>query len=279
MKATTSHYETASFIIRHFAKVLIVALMFFPFIFALALQKAYSQDYVMMPETRSVGRAPASFMPADHVENAPLKKEIWLNQVMVHDDDGVLENMRQEYEHWQIQDEYARNWNLSSTGLYDTPNDQDRVRFFERNFVRYIDRRISGEVRRAEEGSTLHTVGQVQEALRPNTTVEVSPSFRFRFRARILEREATMLVENPWVDADAKVSARGDLELNVQKDFDHGFHARIYYKVDENFYITSIEKRLSDHWRGRLSSTQQDDTVAFTSDADTRFQLLFSQRF
>jgi hypothetical protein len=262
---TVSSYTSASFI-------LIIGLLFL---------EANAQEFVLKrnQEDTVVGRAPASFMPSDDIESAPLEQQLWIDRMMVPDHAGVLERMRAEYEGWQVQQEYARNWNLDSTGLYEHPTDHQKRRYLERNFFRYVDRRISGEVRNAEEGSTFHTVGQVQDALRPNATVELLPSFRFRFRARILEGQASVLVDNPWVDCDAMVNAKGDIEVNLRKDLYWGVSAGIHYKIDDGEWETHIQKPLARNLYGRVTSLQRDSEMAFSNQSDATVQLVFSQPF
>lgn len=253
-------------------KVLIWGLIFFPVIFAFVLKQANAQDIV--------GRVPASSVPADYVDAPPIEQDLWINRVMVEDDAGVLREMREDFQEWDETDRYAEYWNLSSTGLFVTPDEGQRRTYLSKRFLKYIDKRISGEIKQAEEGSTFHKIGKAQEALKPNTTVEFSPMFRFKFRARVLDREANMIVENPWVDCNAKVNLKGDMEINVIKNFSEvGVNAHLYYKVDEGQWVTTLSRSITNELSTSLSSTQNHGKMAFTEDADTRLQFNYYAPF
>jgi hypothetical protein len=271
-----------SFLSRHILKVLILGLLFFPLIFSFVLKKVNAQEYVLQSkstEHKNSGRMPASFVPNDDVEMAPIEQELWINRIMIEDDAGVLTRIQQNLRAWEETDEHARNWNLTSTGLFVTPTDDQRRSYLNREILQYIDKRVSGEVRRAEEGSALHTVGQVQEALKPNTTVEVSPLLKMRFRARVIQREVTLLVENPWVECNAKANLKGDLELNFAKNLDFGVRANVFYKISEGYWVTSFSRAITNNVTGVISSYATDNQMAFSDEADTSIQLVFSQAF
>lgn len=277
-----STYNQISFLAKHLLKVIIIGLLFFPLIFSLVLKKVYAQDYVLQSqgnEHKSAGRMPASFVPNDDVALAPMEQELWINRVLIEDDAGVLSRMQQNFKSWEQTDKYAEQWNLSSTGLYVTPTDEERKSYLSKELLQYIDKRVSGEVKRAEEGSALHTVGQVQEAMKPNTTVEVSPLLKFRFRARVIQREVRLLVENPWLECNAKANLSGDLEVNLAKNLDYGVRANLFYKVNEGYWVTSFSKSLTNNLSGVVSSYATDKQMAFSEDANTTVQLVFSQPF
>ena len=263
--------------LRNLFRILGLAIVAFPFILILFLKQSRAQEYVLK---KDIGRKPASVMPADDVEIAPLEQKLWINRVLVEDDAGVMRKIKNNLQKWETTDDYARNWNLSSTGLYVTPTEDQRKTYLSKQLLKYVDKRISGEVKSAEEGSALHTVGQVQEALKPNTTVEVSPLLKFRFRARVLEREARMIVENPWFEYDAQVGLDGYAVMNMRKRFDQlGLSANIVYKVSEGNWETYIDKSITQNISSRLSSTQSDNTMAFTGEADTVLSFVYSSPF
>lgn len=263
--------------LRNLFRILGLAIIVFPFILIVFLKQSRAQEYVLK---KDIGRKPASLMPADDVGTVPLEQKLWVNRVLIEDDAGVMRQIKNDLLSWDRTDTYARNWNLSSTGLFVTPTDDQRKTYLSKQILKYADKRISGEVKRAEEGSTLHKVGQVQEALKPNTTVEVSPLLKFRFRARVLEREARMIVENPWFEYDAKISLSGYAEMNMRKRFDqYGLSANIVYKVSEGHWETYIDKSITQKISSRLSSTQSDKTMAFTGEANTVLSFVYSSPF
>ena len=114
-------------------------------------------------------RGPANYIPDDEISISPIKNTLWLDKVFVKDDAGVLENVRRDIQRWQDDEEYRQNWGIDRFGAQAAPTDLQKKQYLSRQALRYLDKRLTGEVKKAEKGSTLHKVGTVQKALKPNT--------------------------------------------------------------------------------------------------------------
>ena len=214
-------------------------------------------------------RAPASAFD-EEVLTVPLEQKAFVQTLFTEDDAGVMKGMRDNLQGWNDVEEYAKKWDLESTGLYKTPTDKEKQKYLSKNLLRYADKRLSGEIRNAEEGSTMHSVGQVEKSLRPNATVAVSKYISFKFKVRVLQGKAIMEVRNPWIDCNATVGANGKAKVITKKDFKQlGTSTGVEYDVKEAQWIAFVDQEISKNIKARLSSTTQPDG----NDADKRIEL------
>ncbi len=233
-------------------------------------------------KSHKIGRAPANFIPDTEIEPVPIENRIWLQNLLVEDNHGVLAGIRANLQSWEQTEEYAKNWNLESTGLYKTPSTATKKAFLNKWLLKYFDKRLAGEIKNSEEGSTLHTVGQVHQTLRPNTEVGISKKIKVKFKARLLQGRAIARVENPWVDADATIKMTGEVNVNMRKELKEiGVSAGINYNANEGRYLAHVDKKLTDKITARISSNQEDDKVMFDTDesVDKRLEFFFTTPF
>lgn len=221
-----------------------------------------------------------NFVPSDDVISTPIQKQHWAKGLMKEDNKGVLISIKKQIKQWEQTEEYARNWHLASTGMFDIADTDTKVDYLKRQGLRYLDKRITGEMKNAEKGTAMATVGQVHEALRPSTNVDIAPNIRMRFKARVLQGEASMNVENPYVESKTYVRVNGDITTELGKSFDKlGLRAQLNYRVDNGEYRALLNQRLSDHWSAEVISQQEDDKILFSKDTDQVYQLLYSAPF
>jgi len=110
-------------------------------------------------------RGPSNFIPQDELYTAPIENKPWINYVFVETNEGNLNAMKDQFDEWSEREEYVKNWNLESTGMYDIADQKKRKNYFNRQLLKYADKRLSGEVKNAEEGSNFHKIGQVEKAV------------------------------------------------------------------------------------------------------------------
>ena len=223
-------------------------------------------------------RGPNSYVPADEVEVVPsLEQESWMNKILVEDNSGVLRGVRNDIKNWEEKDEYAKLWNLKSTGLYETPNQAAKKQYLDKKILKYVDKRISGEVKNAEEGSALHRVGQVQKALKPNAEAQISKRIKLKFKARVLQQKAIVRVDNPWVDYNSEINADGQVQMNMHKDIKSlGVKTNVQYQLSEETWVATVDRPLNAQWTARVSSSQTDKDMAFSEDSNRTVQLLYN---
>lgn len=254
--------------------------------------------------TVSTGRAPASvYTSNEELIPIPAERESWLAGIMVEDDAGVMRGVRDQLNFWQEREEYARIWNLEDSGIVEVADEGEKQRLITKNVIKYVDKRISGEIKHAEKGSAFHTVGQVQTALKPESEVGVSENFKLKFKARVLQQKATMLIVNPYVDSSAEVRFNGKMKVDMKRSFASvgvdtsveylvnsgavnakcekklealGVNASLNYNGEEQQYIAAVDKNLTTNLVGRVSSSQPTGGDAVQ---DNKFELLYSSSF
>jgi hypothetical protein len=227
-----------------------------------------------------ITRAPANFIPDDEIAPAPLKQKIWLQTLLIADDAGVLDGMKNEIAAWEELREWRDLWDLESTGLYHVPSAQEKKSWFERMLLKYADKRLAGEVRNAEEGSTLHQVGQVQKALKPKAEVAISENIKVKIRGKVLQGLVVFNVQNPWVDSYANVSIEGNVDVHINKKLnDLGLDTGIDYNVNARTWSARVDRRISSEVTARVSSHQRDDKMVFTESADNRVEFYYRLPF
>lgn len=229
---------------------------------------------------RKASRGPASMIPRDDVEAVPQQDKIWLSSVFVEDNAGVMNNIKDQLQTWQQMEEYRRNWDIESTGLYETPDDGRKKAWFNRMLLRYADKRLSGEMKNADKGSTLSRVSNVRQALRPSSEASISQNVKLKFKARILQLQGTMNIINPWVESETTFNANGEIHTRVAKNLESiGVRAEVFYQVHDGQYQAVISKPLTNNVTAVLSSAQSDNEVAFADIDRNTVQLIYSTPF
>lgn len=172
------------------------------------------------------------------------------------DDAGVMRDMKSTMSSWERTEEYARVWDLKSTGLYNTPTTEQKSQYISKKMLRYADKRLAGEMKKSEEGSALHKMKSVEKNLRPNASVNVSKNFGFKFKARVLQGKAIVEVKNPWIECNATVSANGKTRVITRKEFKElGLASGAEYSVNDSQFLTYIDQQLTDNIKARVSNT------------------------
>jgi hypothetical protein len=225
-------------------------------------------------QTESVSRKPAAI--EEEVLTVPLSNNdsFFTNEnIFAEDDAGVMKDMKASFHGWEATEEYSKTWGLESTGLYKTPTTSQKSKYLSKKMLRYVDKRLSGEMKKADEGSTLHKVGKVEKNLRPNASVNVSKNFGFKFKARVLQGKAIVEVKNPWIECNATVSANGKARLITRKDFKElGMATGAEYSVNDAQILTYIDQQVTNNIKARVSNTSGND-------ADSRVEMWASFPF
>jgi hypothetical protein len=203
-----------------------------------------------------ISRKPAAV--EEEVLTIPLENTgIFTNEkIFAEDDAGVMRDMSATFGAWEKTENYARVWGLESTGLYKTPSIEQKQKYLSVKILRYADKRLSGEMKNAPEGSTLNAVRNVEKNLRPNAAVNVSKNFGFKFKARVLQGKAIVEVKNPWVECNATVNVKGKTRVITRKEFKElGLSSGAEYSVNDSKLLTYVDQQLTDNVKARLSNT------------------------
>lgn len=225
-------------------------------------------------KTFKVDRKPAAV--DEEVLTVPLSNDesFFTNDNMFAEDDaGVMKDMKASLGAWEATEEYARVWNLQDTGLYNTPTTSQKGKYISKKMLRYADKRFSGEMKKADEGSALHSMSRVEKNLRPNAAVNVSKNFGFKFKARVLQGKAIVDVKNPWIECNATVAVNGKAKLITRKEFKEvGMASGAEFSVNDSTFLTYVDQQVTDNVKARISNTSG-------VNADSRLEMMASFPF
>lgn len=225
-----------------------------------------------------VDRKPAAI--EEEILTVPLEKDANTESLFAEDDAGIMKGMKSSLEGWEKTEEFAKNWDLESTGLYNTPTTSQKRKFIAAKMLKYADKRLAGEMKKADEGSTLHKIGRVEKQLRPSASVPVSKFISLKFKARVLQGKAIMEVKNPWIECNATVSANGKTKIISKKDFQSlGLTTGAEYTVNNAEWIAYADQQVTNNIKARLSSTQERGEGMFSNAADAKVEMTASFPF
>jgi hypothetical protein len=277
---------------------------------ALEVQKTSSEMSVLRKYGLSYKvntRNPGNYVPHDEFLETPFTPKHWGESILVEDNRGVLVSIKNQLNDWREKEEYAQKWNLESTGLYWTPEREEKQKYLEKSMLRYADKRLSGEIKNAPSGSTLHKIGKVQKALKPAAKINIAPQTKFRLKARILQRHARASIENPYVDSEfnyyladdsmnAKIGKRNDdwgintyFNYDITKEeywydfskdfFSTGISTSMSYEFTKERYSTTISKQLNPQWSTDLTSKQSTEEIAYSEDSERILKVKYRLNF
>ncbi len=223
----------------------------------------------------SLDRSPANAVPDEEVLTAPHDQKVLIQTIFADDDAGVMRNVRLSLESYQQTEAYAKIWHLESTGLYNTPLASEKKKLITSNIIKYADKRLSGEIRNAAEGTSLHSIGKAEKALRPNTEVGISKLISLKFKARVLQGKIFMEVRNPWIELSTSVSARGKIKLITRKEFSEmGLSSGAEFNFTEGESVIYADQVLNKNIKARLSTNQIKYQKVMSNDADKRLEMI-----
>lgn len=225
-------------------------------------------------------RAPASL--EEEVLTVPVTKQSFYSNenLFAEDDSGVMKDLKYSMKYWEDRAEYAHVWGLESTGAYETPSTTEKGQYVAKKMLRYLDKRLSGEMKKAEAGSTLHSVALVERQLRPNTAVQLSQDFQLKMKARVLQGKVIAELRNPWVTCETTLGINGKAKVLTKKEFKEiGLTGGAEYSVNESQIVAFIDQQLSDNIKARISSTKENSMNAFDNGADARIEMTASFPF
>jgi hypothetical protein len=169
---------------------------------------------------------------------------------------------------------------MKSTGLYNTPDMNARKRFVNQRLLKYVDKRISGEIRNAKKGSAWAKVGEVQQALKPNTTVKMNKYFTLKIKGKVIEGKVIFTLRNPFLDLNSYVKLNGKMKLHTGKTFKNmKLQTSLDYHVNEGRWIASVDKKITDHVGARYTTEKTGFFNPVDDNAIQVLQLYFNYPF
>jgi hypothetical protein len=232
----------------------------FSLLFALKLQA----------ESTNLGRAPANYIPDDDVIVVPLVYETHFMARLMDEKNERLYEIQFQLEQWRRQDEFLETWGLERTGMFPQQMPDERMRFFQRHFMRYVSKskgdplkedikewwqewRAEDEVQEIRRRSdTLERRNQAnnrdQTGIEPTKTVSQGPAYKFKFKPRVFRGFMMADFESRWINAEAVLGVNKRMELKVDKLYESiGFYTMANYNFQTKFFIATANQRLTNH--------------------------------
>lgn len=243
------------------------------------------------------GRKPANFVPDDDMIVVPIVIERSFIDDFNEKHADEFRGSRERLRYWNAQEEYAEAYGLEGRGIVDTPTEEEKQRFLDRNILRFISKDIekttNGEARDIWENWTAddeidaieaienheRVIVRASEGEKPlkgleaNKTVNVGKSskIKFGFQPRVEIGMANFTMKSEYFNARAWVGINGNQEINFERDFTStNTKAFINYKIDESRLLIAVDHRFSDHLRLRF--THQKDAEGFSEMTDVGIQ-------
>lgn len=226
----------------------------------------------------SGNRKPANFVPDDDMIIVPMVVE--KNFIEEFNDKHQVEfkNARRRLDFWMSQEQYAQDYGLEDTGVVRLPTPEEKQRFFERNYLRFLQRDVNRSNQETmtsflEQWNTDDEIDSInaneqrsdfivkakrnkgQKLYKAKKTVKVAgKKFRFDFQPRIEMGMAKVRVDTPYFDIRAWIGVNGNQEVKISRRF-ASTNTRVFanYWIEQNRVLGVIDQPLVTHWSLRLT--------------------------
>lgn len=234
---------------------------------------------VILEQEINANRIPASFIPDENKESLPESKNSWMGKILIPDRKGVMKSIQSNIQNWERVEEYNRNWNLDSVGLYKTPDRAARQKYLSKRLLKYLDKRLTGEIKSAKKGSALSGIKKAKNSLRPNTQAQLSKNVKVKIKGRVLQGKAIVKVINPYVNYRANIKLNGQVDMNIKKNIKAlNVEVSADYNLNSNIMTTRIDRPMGKLLKARISSSQSANNMPFNKNA-SKVELLFNKKF
>ena len=238
----------------------------------------------------SIKRAPANFVPDDDLIIVPMVIERNFMEDFNEKHKNDFSSARKKLQHWQVQEQYARDYGLEDSGFIQTPSEEEKQNFLQRHYLRYI----SKDVERANN-KTLQTwsegwsandeIDSIADAEKRNDyiikakrksgkktfssekSVKVGKkTFKIDFQVRPEIGMMKVRLKSSYINVRAWVGANGSQEINLDRRFKStGTRAMMNYYIDQEKVLASVDQHLVKYWSMRLTHEKQlQDFSGFT---------------
>lgn len=245
----------------------------------------------------SINRKPANFIPNDDVILVPLEYE---THFMVRHIDPTKPNLaliKNQIETWVTQEQYVREWGIESTGLYRPPTQEEKLNFFQRNFLRYVSKETREPLKQTvnewwnqdDAETEVQRVKQVTEDTNSKKDKVIATKiinkkseakaeeFKIKFKPRPLKGFFSLALRSSYFNADGVLGVNGRFDIRLWRTFSSiGVDTMAYYDLQAQRTITSITKRLTPTVDISLTSTF---TPIETIKEDHRLRIGYNKAF
>ncbi len=186
------------------------------------------------------------------------KEQFYQKHVMNHQADFDL--LREQLEWWDQLDQQMDRAGFDQNGLFDYHQNEDRQRYIQRHFTRFISRRAADSFRDRVDNwrmrSDLDEEIRVRQNIRQgdrikekeankNEEFSLFEGYQFKFRQKLARGFVTAEVANPWTSLTFQLSANGRAEIFFEHSLKKiGLNAFASYRANDGRYLASVSKRI-----------------------------------
>tara|TARA_B100001971_G_C18267904_1_gene595865 strand:- start:14729 stop:15568 length:840 start_codon:yes stop_codon:yes gene_type:complete len=258
-----------------------------------------------------VYRAPANYVPDDDMIVVPMVIERNKLDEFNERHEDKFKSAKKQLKQWIYDQEYVEAYGLEGTGAVRLPTPEEKQRFFERNYLRFLTKDVENannefltnqidELTADEELATIETfeareeyiVEAKKEATGSESAVKELKSevkvgkekFKFNIQPRVEMGMVKITFKSSYFRARAWVGINGNQEFKLYRTFSStGTRAQVNYFYEQRRVLASIDQPLIPNWSLRLTHDRQEaapELNALEEDRENNvIQIRFGKRF
>lgn len=216
-----------------------------------------------------ISRAPANFVPDDDQIIVPMVIERNFVDDFHEKHKNDFKDAKKKIRTWTAQEAYAEAYGLQDTGTVDLPTAEEKQKFFERNYLRYITKDFERGANKtaqdwyenwntddelaaidAQDEREKYLLKAKKKTGRPvkdiKKEVKVGKSkIRLDIQPRLEIGMVKMRFRSPYFDGEAWVGVNGNQELEIERKFKStGTRARVLYFIEQKRMLASVDQHL-----------------------------------
>lgn len=238
-------------------------------------------SWAIASEMTNKGRRPANFVPDDDLIVVPMVVEKSVIERFNERHQERFYGARKQLEFWMSQEQYAFDYGLEDSGFVVLPTEQEKQRFFQRNYLRFLSKDVERSTNRGLQNSwerwtadneidAIEAIEQHEKVLvyakkkngkapkKVEKSVKVGRDrLRFGFQPRIEIGMLKFTMRSNFFYARAWVGVNGNQELNVEKTIDYT-NTKLMgnYFIDEERLLVAVDQPIWGHWSFRFTHTK-----------------------
>lgn len=251
-----------------------------------------------------VGREPANFVPDDDLIVVPMVIEKSFIEKFHDKHENEFGAARKKLRFWLSQEQYAKDYGLEDSGFIPLPTEQEKQKFLERNYLRFLSKDIEKSSNGAlqetvEEWTTDDEIDSIkmvemhektlvkakqnrgQKVLKHTQTVKVAgESIKFGFQPRVEMGMVKMTLKSKHFYARAWVGINGNQELMVEKKIKAtNTTAFVNYFIDQSRVIAAVDQTITNHLKLRLTHSKTTEGFSEMNEANETENNIIQLRF
>ncbi|MBF0364267.1 MAG: hypothetical protein HQK50_01780 [Oligoflexia bacterium] len=207
----------------------------------------------------------------------------WVKKLLTPDSHGILKSMADKVDEWEAKREYHERWSHTKVEEGELPTEKEKSAFLRKNALKFLDKKLSQELKSAKKGTTAHKIGQVHQSLYPSGQLRLTQEFSLKVKTELVQGRATLLFYNPYVDWYIHFNAYDNSRtmMFIGKDLDPlGVRTEIQYLPLGEQVKTVVDKQLTEHMKSRYSiSKPVNPSRSLATATDHKIEVLYQAPF